>query len=53
MSGGEPLYEIDIQTAASPEEVFTFARHLEAAGYGVVTDLSRGKLRIEERGGSR
>jgi hypothetical protein len=46
--GGDVLYEIDVQTAASPEEVFRFTELLESEGYRVVTDLEYGKIKLEE-----
>jgi len=42
------LYNIDIQTAASPRAVADFADLLEAHGYIVVTDLQRGKMEIRQ-----
>ena len=48
MSDDEFLYDIDINTPASPDEVAAFCDLLEANGYGVITDLRHGKLRIED-----
>jgi len=42
------LYSVDIQTWASPDEVKEFCDLLERNGYGVVTDLAHGKLRVRE-----
>jgi hypothetical protein len=42
------LYDIDIQTEASPAELQSFCELLESNGYAVVTDLSHGKVRVKE-----
>jgi len=42
------LYDVDIQTWASPDEVKEFCDLLEDRGYEVVTDLAHGKLRVRE-----
>ena len=46
MTDGDPLYDIDIQTAASPSEVAAFCDLLESHDYLAVTDLQQGKLRL-------
>ena len=48
MSDRDTLYEVDIKAMASPAEVAQFVRKLESEGYHVVTDLSRGKLQIDD-----
>jgi len=40
------LYEIDIQTPASPQEVAAFVELFEANGYTVITDLEYGVMRV-------
>lgn len=61
LAGAEPvqqpqldtLYEVDIQTWVSPDELASFCALLEDEGYHVVTDLANGKLRVDERGDDR
>lgn len=51
MSGDDiyTLYEIDIQTPASPHEVATFVELFEANGYTVITDLEYGVMEVRGR----
>ena len=48
MTDDSHLYEVDIQTAASPEELAAFCDLLEREGYHVATDLDYGMLRIHD-----
>jgi len=42
------LYEIDIQTPVSPQELRDFADLLDSAGYTVVTDLEYGAIEVRD-----
>ncbi len=46
MSEEHTLYEIDIQTPVSPDELNTFTDILEESGYSVVTDLEYGTIEV-------
>jgi hypothetical protein len=49
MSDDKPLYDIDIKTPVSPDELKRFTDLLENERYVVITDLEYGKIRIAER----
>lgn len=44
----DELYSITVEYTVSPEELHEFTDYLEAGGYQVVTDLSKGKLKVYE-----
>jgi len=46
MSEEHTLYEIEIKTAVSPEELDKFTDIADEAGYVVVTDLQKGMLQL-------
>ena len=46
MSDEHTLYEIDVQTPVSPEELHNFTKGLEEMGYNVVTDLEHGAIEL-------
>ena len=45
------LYEIDIQTPVSPDELATFCELLDTNGYNVVTDLEYGAIEVRDTAG--